>query len=592
MDPYAFAVSDVYQDLFGEGSYSGKGGYDVDAFAAALEGRIPDNTLLSHDLFEGIFARAGLATDIEVVEDHPARYEVAAARQHRWARGDWQLLPWIVGTGSPGPGEPGRGGVPFVGRWKMLDNLRRSLIAPTAFLALVAGWLLPFPASLVFTSFVVATFAIPTLMPFFTGFIPRHLRVAKRSHLRAVGDDLGLALARVGFALALLSHQAWLMSDAIVRTVFRLWVTQRRMLEWVTEAQAARGPRLDLRGYYSRMAGGVALAVIGTLFVVGSGSSSWWVALPFVTVWMLSPAIARWASLPTPVARRYQVSSEEARSLRATARRTWRFFETFVTAADHMLPPDNFQEDPVPAVAHRTSPTNMGLYLLSIVAARDFGWIGLHEALDRLEATLGSMDSLERFRGHLYNWYATQDLRPLDPKYVSTVDSGNLAGHLIALERACLEMLDRPIVSPEWQVGIGDALAQVHEALGLLTDERRTQTVTRNQLDDALEGLARLLAGTPDTPRAIAIRFMEIETLSEMVLDIARTLSAERGDDGAEEILAWVEALCGTARSHARDVASSMPFASLLAADEARGSVFDRIPSVTCLLYTSPSPRD
>ena len=398
MDPYAFAVSDVYQDLFGEGSYSGKGGYEVDTFVDALADRIPDNTLLSHDLFEGIFARAGLASDIEVVEDYPSRYDVAAARQHRWTRGDWQLLPWIFGRGPVATLAPGRTEIPWVGRWKMLDNLRRTLIAPSAFLALVGGWRLPLPAALIWTAFVLATFTIPTIMPFLVGFVPRRFGISKRSHLSAVASDLSLSLSKVGFGITLLAHQSWIMTDAITRTLFRLFVSRKRMLEWVTEAQATLGPRLDLRRLYVRMAGGVALATLSAIVVMGAASGAWVIALPFVMSWALAPVLARWSSLPTPIAARNQVSNEEARELRSTARRTWRFFETFVTAEDHMLPPDNFQEDPVPVVAHRTSPTNMGLYLLSIVAARDFGWLGLQGTLDRLEATLASMESLERFR--------------------------------------------------------------------------------------------------------------------------------------------------------------------------------------------------
>ena len=292
MDPYAFAVSDVYQDLFGEGSYSGKGGYEVDTFAAALENRIPDNTLLSHDLFEGIFARAALASDIEVVEDYPARYDVAAARQHRWARGDWQLLPWIFGSISRPTVASARDAIPLVGRWKMLDNLRRTLIAPSAWLALVMGWLLPLPAALIWTSFVVVTFTIPTLMPFLIGFLPRRLGISKRSHLSAVGTDLGLALSRVGFVITLLAHQAWIMVDAIARTLFRLLVTRRPMLEWVTEAQATLSPRLDLREIYVRMAGGVGLAALAAAWVVWVASDAWLVALPFVMSWALSPTMA------------------------------------------------------------------------------------------------------------------------------------------------------------------------------------------------------------------------------------------------------------------------------------------------------------
>src|SRR5208282_3214328 len=257
LDPYAFAVSDVYQDLFGEGSYSGKGIYDVDAFEAALGARIPDNTLLSHDLLEGTFARAGLVSDIEVVEEFPSRYDAAAARQHRWARGDWQLLPWIFGRGRDSSGDQRRSAIPLIGRWKMMDNLRRTLSAPAAFLALLGGWTLPLAAAAVWSGFVVATFAIPTVLPAFVGIVPRRRGLSQRRHWHAVGTDFALSVSQITLLVTLLAHQAWLMTDAIVRTFFRLFVRHRRLLEWVTAAQARLSTQLDLREYYRWMAGGI-----------------------------------------------------------------------------------------------------------------------------------------------------------------------------------------------------------------------------------------------------------------------------------------------------------------------------------------------
>jgi cyclic beta-1,2-glucan synthetase len=550
MDPYAFAISDVYQDLFGEGSFSGKGIYDVDAFETALEGRIPESTLLSHDLLEGIFARAALVTDVEVVEEHPSRYDVAAARQHRWARGDWQLLPWVVGSGRSSK----RAAIPGVGRWKMIDNLRRTLSAPGAFLALVAGWTLlpPAPAAL-WTAFVVATIAISPLLPLLAGIVPRRLGISKRGHLRGVASDLSLAVAQTALSLALLAHQAWLMTDAIARTLFRMLVTRRHRLEWVTAAQAGLGPRLDLRGSYRHMAGGVALGAAAAV-LIGLAGGPWLVAGPLLGLWMASPAIARWASLPPPVAGRKPISAADTRALRSTARRTWSFFETFVTAEDHMLPPDNFQEEPRPLVAHRTSPTNLGLYLLSVVAARDFGWLGTLDTVERLEATLATMSRLERFRGHFYNWYDTRDLRPLDPKYVSSVDSGNLAGHLIALENACRERIGRPLLAKQWLDGIADALELSRASLHALADDRRTQTVTRKQLEEALDALAAALAPAQETPDSVAERLPILASCGDTVTDIARTLIAERGDDTGTEVLRWAEAVRAGIRSHERDL--------------------------------------
>ncbi|MFI5394795.1 MAG: GH36-type glycosyl hydrolase domain-containing protein [Candidatus Binatia bacterium] len=600
IDPYAFAVSDVYQDVFGEGSFTGKGIYDVDVFEAALEGRVPESTLLSHDLLEGIFARAGLVSDIEVVEEFPSRYDVAAARQHRWARGDWQLLPWILGRGRDASGDSARRPIPLIGRWKMMDNLRRTLSAPAAFLALVVGWMLPRASAAIWTGFVLAMIALPALLPFVAGVVPRRLGISKRSHLRAVGADLALGLSQIAFLLALLAHQAWLMTDAIARTLFRLFVWRQHMLEWVTAAQAKFSLPLDILGFYRRMAGGVALAAAAAAVVACAGHGSGLIAAPFVMLWTLSPVVAQWASRPPPAAGPKPLSAANTHALRLIARRTWRFFETFVAADDHMLPPDNFQEDPKPVVAHRTSPTNLGLYLLSVAAARDFGWLGALETVDRLDATLAAMNRLDRFRGHFYNWYDTQALRPLDPKYVSSVDSGNLAGHLIALGNACRQMIGRPVVGPDWSAGIADALGLTREALGALTDDRRTQTVTRKQLDEALDTLAAPLQGSPaETPAGVAGRVAALAVHADTVTDIARALTEERGDGASADVLTWAEAVRASIQSHERDLQQLMPWARLLfrdtalitttgtdghtSPDEALRSCFDTIPTLADL---------
>ena len=529
IDPYASAVSDVYQDLLGEGSYTGKGIYDVDAFEAALAGRVPENALLSHDLFEGIFARAGLVTDIEFFDEFPSHYDVAAARQHRWARGDWQLLPWIFGHAPDLNGGRVRAPISLISRWKMLDNLRRTLSAPAAFLTLLAGWTLPFASPVIWTIFVLATIILPALLPVLTGLIPYRRGISKRSHARAVGADLVLAVSHVALVMTLLANQAWLMTDAIVRTLFRVYVTRRKMLEWVTAAQTKSGCDLTLGNFYHRMSGTVALAVAVGILVALERPEAWPVAAPFVFLWVLSPAVARWISLPSRAARVQPLSTSDARTLRLTARRTWRFFETFVGPEDHALPPDNFQEEPKPVVAHRTSPTNLGLYLLSTIAAHDFGWIGTLAAVERIEATLATMNGLERFRGHFYNWYDTRDLRPLDPKYVSSVDSGNLAGHLVALGQACQEIIDRPLLGPQVLSGIEDAVLLVQEAAHVIADDRRTQTVARKHLDDALHVLTTALSPLPETPGDWTIRLTELEALAHTVADIACTLTEERG---------------------------------------------------------------
>ena len=552
IDPYAFAISDVYQDLLGEGSYTGKGIYDVDAFEAVLADRIPDGTILSHDLIEGIFAGAGLVSDIEVVEDFPTHYELAAARQHRWARGDWQLLPWIL-----------RRGVPLAGRWKMLDNLRRSLSAPSAFLALAIGWTLPLHEAVFWTGFVIATIALPVCLPLSDALIPRRVGVSKRTYLSDLADDLGVALAQTLFRLTLLADQAFLMLDAISRTLVRVLLTRRRLLEWVTAAQAQANRRLGWVGCYRQMTGGLALAALAAVGLLLASSEAIAVAAPILLLWLAAPSIACWAGSPLQEAALPPLAPATRQALQSIARRTWRYFERFVGVEDRMLPPDNFQETPVAVVAHRTSPTNLGLYLLATVAARDFGWLGTLDAVTRLDETLRSMEKLERHRGHFYNWYDTQDGRPLEPKYVSSVDSGNLAGHLIALRSAIRELSTAPLLGPRWSSGIGDALCIAREAAQELRDDRRTQTVTLRQLAPTLDAVAQQLEPGVARPADFAVRCAALAVSAETLVDVARTFVAERGDAPESEFLVWALAVRASLRSHERDLDELMPWARM-----------------------------
>ena len=537
IDPYASAVSDVYQDLFGEGSYTGKGIYDVDAFETALTGRVPDNALLSHDLFEGVFARAGLATDVEFVDEFPSRYDVAAKRHHRWTRGDWQLLPWIFRRDATGRA------MPVVGRWKMLDNLRRSLLAPLSLAVLVLCCMLPAPAPMQGLLLVLASLAIPAFLPSVFSVIPRNGEVRLRNHFGALGDDLRSAAIRTFLSLAFLADQTWSASDAIARTLARLFSTRLHLLEWTTAAQSSETPRLDLVGFYRSMAGGAALGLFltGGLLVLAPGS--WRVTLPLSLLWLGAPALAQWISRPRNAEQRLATSDPEVRDLRLTARRTWRYFETFVTATDGMLPPDNFQEDPKPVVAHRTSPTNIGLYLLSTIAARDFGWAGMLETVDRLEATFASMRKLRRFKGHFFNWYDTRDLHVLDPVYVSSVDSGNLAGHLIALANACEEWMDTPPTS-DVRPGAADNLwlaREVLDALPMPTDERV------RQLSSILHEVEAQLTPALST----ATQLPTLKRLADKAARAVRALMPVVEDDGVPDLVFWIARVGqGSGRTH------------------------------------------
>ncbi|WP_284324979.1 GH36-type glycosyl hydrolase domain-containing protein [Cypionkella aquatica] len=447
IEPYAAAISEVYQDLFDEGSFTGKGIYEVDAFMAAMEGRVPENTMLSHDLFEGIYARAALASDIEVIEDFPARMDVASKRQHRWVRGDWQLLPWLR-----------QGGLPAVGRWKMVDNLRRSLVAPGALAALFAGWLLPLNMAVIWTLLVVAMLALPRLLGLPHAILPRREGLSPSAHYAALRRDALAALAQIGLNNVFLADQAWLMADAIGRTLYRLQVSRAHLLEWVTAAQSAAGRRPGVLGQYRGMIGGVllGLALTGLAWVINPDVAP--LLAVFAAVWALAPLVAWRISRPDAPKRAADLAADDVQALRLIARRTWRFFEGFVTEAENFLPPDNFQEIPKPVVAHRTSPTNIGLYLLSTVAARDMGWISESNTLLRLEQTLATMGRMQRFRGHFYNWYETTDLRVLEPPYVSSVDSGNLAGHLICVAQSCRAWAAQAASDPALWQGLRDTV--------------------------------------------------------------------------------------------------------------------------------------
>ncbi|MGZ3280648.1 MAG: GH36-type glycosyl hydrolase domain-containing protein [Phenylobacterium sp.] len=404
-------------------------------------------------------------------------------------------------------------------------------------------------------------------MPVIADIAPRRPGVTLRSHFRAQGADFRLAVAQMGLMLVFLAHQAWLMGDAIVRTLIRLTVTRRRLLQWVPAAQAA-GVNPTLLGFYVRMAGAVVIAVAAAAgaWIWGQGTAP--LAAVFAAAWLASPATAYWASLSPRVAGRRPLAAEDARSLRLIARRTWRFFEAFVTPTDNMLPPDNFQETPEAVLAHRTSPTNIGLYLLSVVSARDFSWIGTQDAVERLEATLATMARMAKHRGHFYNWYDTRDLRPLDPRYVSSVDSGNLAGHLIALANACREWRDQPRNGSCFQ-GVEDALDIVRDEASRLRALRHSNAVSWRRLDDEIERLAASL------PSALSLGAGEqqLTALSEqaaILIDAVRQIALEETDEAGGDLQSWADAVRTCIDSHRRDLgpASGDPLAAKLRALE------------------------
>ncbi|WP_404400524.1 GH36-type glycosyl hydrolase domain-containing protein [Pelagibacterium halotolerans] len=563
MDPYAGAISDVYQDLLGQGSFAGKGIYDVDAFEDALAGRIPENTLLSHDLLEGTFARAGLASDVELVEDFPARYDVAARRSHRWTRGDWQLLPWIFG----------KSGVGAVGRWKLLDNLRRALLAPFSVLALVLAGLLPMPTALVGVALIVITIAVPAFLPIAFSVLPHRKGLHLPHHYVGLAREAKLATIQVVLRLAFLPDEAWRNLDAIARTLFRLYISHRTLLEWTTAAQAARRPRLTVSGFYIEMASGTvfATALLTGALLIAPGN--WPLIVPLAMLWLAAPAIALHVSRPDLTKQRILTASE-ATGLRLIARRTWRFFETFVTPEDNMLPPDNFQEAPHPAIAHRTSPTNIGLYLLSAVAAHDFGWTGTLSTVERLEASFETLGKLAKYNGHLFNWYDTEDLRTLEPAYVSSVDSGNLAGHLIALANACEEWIGAP--PTENRTGLIDTLSLARLALAKQSGKAGdTLVATLDEIETLLAGAQSMESTSPPLARladkALKAACENHSANSELVFwiqAVGETLNQFTRDRTAIETdAAQLDARLQALAKAARDMALGMDFTFLLDPD-------------------------
>ena len=450
VDPYTTAVSDVYQDLFGEGSFTGKGIYDVDAFEKATHGRFPENTLLSHDLIEGAYSRAGLVTDIEVYDDYPARYLTYTRRKHRWIRGDWQLLRWL-GKTIPGPHGPTRNRLSAISRWKIFDNLRRSVVEISQVLLLVFGWFLLPGSPLIWTGAVLFAIAAPWLFSILLAVLRPPRDQSWLAYYAAVARDAGVSAQQWLLAVAFLPHQAVVCADAIIRTLARLLVTRRNLLEWQTASQVERSMASGSRLEVWRRMWPVTVLTLALLAAVASLAEADMTArvvlviatLPLLGLWLGSPTIAHSLSAPATAPELRLTETERQAALRY-ARLHWQYFEYFVSEATQWLAPDNYQEEPEPIVAPRTSPTNIGLQLMSIVSAHDLAFITLESTIDRMEKVFRSLERMRRFRGHFYNWYDLRDLQVLEPAYISTVDSGNLAGHLIATKQACAQLMLAP----------------------------------------------------------------------------------------------------------------------------------------------------
>lgn len=533
IDPYSRAVSDVYQDLFREASFIGKGCYDLAAFGTTLGRRFPENRILSHDLIEGSYARTALVTDVVLYEDYPPRYLTDVSRRHRWTRGDWQIGAWSL----PFVPDPEGGHQPntlsVLSRWKILDNLRRSLVAPAEFFLFLVAWL-ALPDPVVWTGVVAALIFAPSLITFLFQVLQKPRDLASFLHLKDSARSAPRYFAQPLLSLVLLPFEAALSLDAVLRTLGRLLVTRRRLLEWTTSRDAGR-TQDDLPGHCRRMwpamFAGFGAVILVSLFRPEALPP----ALIFGGIWVASPVVAWYLSQPITHPT-LALESKEIRFLRSVSRRTWRFFEVFVGPEENWLAPDNYQEYPVERTAHRTSPTDLGLALLSTLAALDLGYLSPAQMVEQLERTFETLVQLERFKGHLYNWYDSITLEPLLPRYISTVDSGNFLCLLVTLRSGLNEIGGTPVLPVAILDGILDTVRELQQAIEETEHDQDDTThvspVNRGRIDQIEELLAN--AGP-----SVADRYNVLSQCAALLQPVSRDLKT----NADEEVRWWIGAL-------------------------------------------------
>ena len=567
IDPYTRVVSDVYQDLFGEGSFIGKGIYEVNAFERTLKGRFPDNRILSHDLLEGCYARAGLLSDVEVYEEYPSRYGEDVSRRRRWIRGDWQIASWLLPS-VPGSGKHReKNPLSMLSRWKIFDNLWRSLTAAALTLLLLLGWTVLHSAWF-WTLAVIGIILIPSLMAAALNVLQKPVDVTLGQHLAATVRSARRHFVQVAFTLVCLPYEAFFSLDAMLRTAWRLMVTRRRLLEWNPSSGPDRNRRTGLASSYRTMWIAPVIATTAAMALTLLRPTGLVVAVPVLCLWFASPAIAWWFS--RPLARREaRLTPEQTLFLQKLSRKTWAFFETFVGPEDHWLPPDNFQEHPSAVVAHRTSPTNMGFALLANLSAHDFGYISAGSFIERTANALRTMETLERHRGHFYNWYDTQSLKPLSPLYISSVDSGNLAGHLLTLGQGLAALPGDTILRARWLDGL-------YDTLNVLVD------VAGGSSPDQLPQLQKNLALAADSqPATLAAARLCLDRLVASAAEVAAAVDAI--DTGPENQLRWwAHAFVQQCRDALDEILFLAPWTALLPSQNRLPEVYglDGIPTL------------
>ncbi|MEO9235096.1 MAG: glucoamylase family protein, partial [Polyangiaceae bacterium] len=533
LDIYSSAASDVYQDLFGSGAYVGKGIYEVDTFARSVDGRAPPNAIASHDLFEGVHGRAALVTDIVVFEQYPQSYLAFVRRMHRWIRGDWQLLPWLFPRVPWAGVDRVRNRLGVVDRWKIIDNLRRSLLAPNIVILFFFAWS-------VLPAHVMALLVVPLMLP---------LAIVAPAFFHR---DRKQALGRWLLGLVFLPAEAWVASDAIIRAVVRMTITRKHLLQWVTAADTTLAFAKGSRRLFWRDMGPAAAATTGIgLFLAWQHPAAIPFGVPILLIWLISPELARWVSAPEAAKKALSLSAHT--ELRHLARRTWLFFETFVGPGDQWLAPDNFQEEPGDVVAHRTSPTNIGLMLIADLSAYDLGYIGRAELSALVHSSIETLSRLERYRGHWLNWYDTRTLEPLLPKYVSTVDSGNLAAALLILANGCREAATKPALRPIRFKGLSDTLDLLEQTIGLLAVSRADTLPPIAAMRLAIDG-ARNDVSTSKT--ATIALFSEVALLEAALLKVLERTTTTHDTVHFREVQTWLDRFCHQLRSIQGDVAA------------------------------------
>ena len=538
IDPYTRVVSNVYQDLFAEGSFIGKGIYDLDSFEQR-GGNFPDNAILSHDLIEGAYCRSALLSDVTLYEEHPARYASDVARRHRWIRGDWQIAAWLLPWVRSRSGQYVRNPISALSWWKIFDNLRRSLTPLAMLLVLLGSWLVSPAVAMAAPLFLACAVLLPTLLAAVADLLHKPVDLPLRLHLRETLQSLARPLAQNALTFVFLPYEAYISADAIVRTLVRLGWTKRRLLEWQTASDSERGANGHLLGTFRSMAFAPLLAAAALLVIAVSRRELLPFAAPWIVAWLASPLVAWWLSRPIrkPPSR---LSEHQHRFLEKLSRKTWRYFEQFVTAEDHWLPPDNIQQNPDLVVASRTSPTNVGMALLADLAAYDFGYCSAAQFLARTQRTFETLSRMERYRGHFYNWYNTRTLAPLLPCYVSMVDSGNLAANLRVLRSGCQELSEALVLPPRMFGGLRDTLCVLLDVArgsgGALVDA------------DVLRKIERQLEELDQAPAALDAA----NALLSRLTVAAAELTAAAGRDA--ELAWWANAYERSCNDHQTDL--------------------------------------